>query len=337
MPPDYPTPETLLAALRERDPVARARFRAWVREPLDHLVLRLRDRHGLTADAAQLAAHARAAAEAFARTRPPEEFDGAGWDSFLCSVLVHVACVLLEPFEAGPRPSLAPAPLPETDAYRVRTYFAPVAPTVGVACGGDWFGGRRSDDGSLWLIVADVSGHGYLARLLAANLPDVWHICWETRPEQPSPCELLTGMHDLLAECLPDGVFVECTLARLRPDGAVTVAPAGSRLLVRSATGGTIVHRLCGGLLGVLPPDESDQREFHLAAGDELLLATDGLFDQLLPAGMARLVGAGPGCPLFDALEQALRESLGGGSPVDDITAVVARRRGPTPNAPEAH
>jgi serine phosphatase RsbU (regulator of sigma subunit) len=212
---------------------------------------------------------------------------------------------------------------PDCDVYRLRTVFRPLE----APCGGDWFCGDRDGDGALWLMVADVTGHGLPAYLLAAGLPDAWRTCWDAIPDCPAPYDLLTAMHDLLSDCLPDGVFVECTLARLRRDGNVTVSPAGSRLILRSADGATDLYHLRGGWLGLCRPEPDEQRTFSLAAGDELLLATDGLFDQLAGGGMERVRSPGRPADLFEAVEVALRDSLAGTPQADDIAAVVASRR----------
>ena len=45
-------------------------------------------------------------------------------------------------------------------------------------------------------------------------------------PEAPAePAGFLAAMHELLGDCLPDGIYLECTLARLEPDGRGTVVP----------------------------------------------------------------------------------------------------------------
>src|SRR5262249_31862129 len=137
----------------------------------------------------------------------------------------------------------------------------------------------------------DVTGHGYYAYLLATALPIVWQKCWNghaQHPHQPEPAEVLSAMHDLLEDCLPDGIFLECTLVRLGADGSVTVAPAGgTRLLVQRSGGRSQpdLLRLRGCWLGLRRPTREEQHDLRLGHGDELLLATDGLFEQLEDLG----------------------------------------------------
>src|SRR5262249_24642875 len=136
--------------------------------------------------------------------------------------------------------------------------------------------------------------------LLASTLPGVWRTCWESAPM--APAELLAAMHDLLADCLPEGVYVECTLARLHSEGEVVVVPAGgSRLLLRRGPQDKPMFvKLRGAWLVLACPSRGDQRTWTLEDGGELLLATDGLFDQLhergsseQPEWLGRLGGGG--------------------------------------------
>ena len=60
--------------------------------------------------------------------------------------------------------------------------------------------------------------------------------------------------HELFEDCFPEGIFVECTLVRLRGDGMMTVAPAGATrfLLSRGGTTGPTLVKLRGAWLGLL-------------------------------------------------------------------------------------
>jgi serine phosphatase RsbU (regulator of sigma subunit) len=141
-------------------------------------------------------------------------------------------------------------------------------------------------------------------------------------------------MHGLLEECLPEGIYVEGTLARLRPNGEVTVAPAGgTRLLLRSGGASQVAwHKLKGSWLGLIPPGADDQRIWTLAAEDELVLGSDGLFDQIADYGgpgdpLADLfAGSRDSLTLFDAVHQVLQEALQKQPQKDDITMLMLRR-----------
>ncbi len=329
MEPQYPTPMALVEALQQRGRGARDQLWEWLREPFGLLMRQLADRHR-RADAARdrTTHHALHLAETYLRTRPAADYQDQSWAAFRAALLLHVGKLAYVPFGGQNGPVHGPAPLPESDVYQNRTLFLPHERVGGQAFGGDWFGGLQADDGALWVMIADVTGHGYAAYLLASALPSVWQKCWETAgPCQPA--DLLGAMHRLLEECLPDGVFVECTLARLGTDGTVTVAPAGgTRFLLRRA-GRVELVKLRGGWLGLLPPSAKDQHTLTLAAGDEVLLGTDGFFDQLAALGESAgdLRRVSPLRSLFDHANELLRQALKKTPQEDDVTLVLLRRR----------
>jgi serine phosphatase RsbU (regulator of sigma subunit) len=331
------TPGELVEALQQRDESARGRLWEAVRAPLERLMGELIVRHRLEQDSDRLTLHALHLAETWIRTRPPREFDRLSWDAFRNAVLLHVARLSLSPFGVGAgqeqasrereRPEAgAPAPLPACNLYHNETLFLPYERVGGFWFGGDWYGGRKAADDALWVIVADVTGHGYYAYLLASVLPHVWEACWKDAPPGMRPADLLQGMHDLLESCLPEGVYVECTLVRLDAAGQATAAPAGgSRLLLRRQGGASDLLKLRGGWLGLFPPSPADEKSWTLAEGDELLLGTDGAFDHL-PATVGGQSGSAS-ANLMEDIRRLLREALHHGPQKDDITLVLLRRR----------
>jgi hypothetical protein len=335
MKPSFPTPFDLVAALQRGGGGARERLHGELGEAVERLFDRVSARHGLRRDRDSLVLHALHAAETYLRTRPVAEFEGVGWEGFRAAVLLHLAKMASQPFGTPGGRTPGPAPLPEGDGYQSRTFFLPYERLADGWFSGDWFGGRRGGDGSLWVLLADITGHGYPAYLMASALPGVWRRVWDAADERRQPADLLVAMHHFLADCLPEGIYVECTLARLGPDGALTVAPAGgTRLLLRrlGARRPEFV-RMRGTWVGLLPPSHDDQRSWRLADGDELLLATDGLFDHLAdlgPAAYEQLPDL-PGATLLEQVEWLLRRVLEAGPQKDDITMVLLRRGGAAP------
>ncbi len=332
----YPTPRELVEALQQRGEGAREQLQTLLRTPLAHLMEELRGRHRLRPTGAMLTRHALHAAETYLRTRPAQTFASMTWTAFRGAVLLHVAKLAAQPYGRRSGSATAPAPLPRSPGYDSETLFQPHEQVGDYWFGGDWFGGFETADGSLWVLVADITGHGYYAYLLASTLPGVWRTCWESAPA--APAELLASMHDLLADCLPEGVYVECTLARLHPEGEVVVVPAGgSRLLLRRGPHEKpILVTLRGAWLGLVRPSRGEQRTWTLATGGELLLATDGLFDQLHEPGSSEqpewLGHLGGGC-LFERVRELLRQALERAPQKDDITVVLLRRRAAEPAA----
>jgi serine phosphatase RsbU (regulator of sigma subunit) len=96
------------------------------------------------------------------------------------------------------------------------------------------------------------------------------------------------------------------------------------------------LFQLRGLWLGLGPPSPSDQKACRLGPGDEVLLATDGVFDQLAEqGGVEGLCLEGPHGTLFDTVEERLRLALAQGPQMDDLTMVLLRRKGSPAGAPD--
>jgi hypothetical protein len=330
----YQTPGKLVEALHQHGEGARGHLWHLLREPVGRLLAELVARDRTSYPLEMLTVHALHLAETWLRTRPTGLFVPMGWQAFRAAVLMQVAKFASSPFGKEGDALAGPLPLPECPWYQTRALLWPHERVGRYWFGGDWFAGVHAGDGSLWVILADITGHGYYAYLLASSLPGVWEACWERLETSPAqPADVLRVMHEILADCLPEGVFAECTLVRLSEDGEVTVGPAGgTRLLLRKGgVGQPDLVRLRGTWLGLSPPSPADQRSWVLSQGDELLLATDGLFDHLLDADGALTLEEAEGAALFDLVEQRLRQVLRAGPQKDDITAVMLSRRNGVP------
>ncbi len=328
------TPRDLVEALHRRDDAARPQLWKWVREPIVRLMDDIIARQRLEPSRERIVTHALHSAETFLRTRPVDDFTSMTWSAFRAAVLLHVAKQASQPFGAQVGGHLGPTPLPESPLYQSTSVSLPYERVGNYWYGGDWFAGRHAPDGSLWVIVADITGHGYYAYLLASTLPSVWQACWKgQRLEDLQPADLLAAMHELLQDCLPDSVYVECTLVRLTPGGEATIAPAGgSRVLLRRGGARRAdLLKLRGTWLGLRAPTTRDQQTWRLDAGDELLLGTDGMFDQFGGHDSLEVVEMLSDVPhtrtLLDEVQLRLRERLRRVPQKDDITMVLLRRR----------
>jgi serine phosphatase RsbU (regulator of sigma subunit) len=328
----YSTPRHLVEALQQRGDGARAQLHDMLHAPLTRLMEELRSRFRLQHKSEILTRNALHAAETYIRTLPQASFATLAWPAFRAAVLLHIAKLASQPHGQSSPERMPPTALPHTLRYGSEVFFLPHERIGDFWFGGDWFGGHVSADGALWILLADITGHGYHAYLLASALPGVWQRCWETPPS--APVQLLADMHDLLEDCLPEGVYVECTLACLHSDGRIVVVPAGgSRLLLRRGNGHkTILLKLRGGWLGLIRPSVNDQQTLSLQEGGELVLATDGLFDQLheyRPVDGIDSLIRGEG-DLFERVCDLLQQALKQTTQKDDITVVrVIRRAAP--------
>src|SRR5262249_41939923 len=101
----------------------------------------------------------------------------------------------------------------------------------------------------------------------------------------------------------------------------------GTRLLLRKAEQAPSEVKLRGAWLGLRAPEVEEQHHLRLDSGEEILLATDGVFEQLDRSGP----GAGDwtaqsGETLLASSRRQVEKSLADGPQKDDLTMVSLRR-----------
>jgi sigma-B regulation protein RsbU (phosphoserine phosphatase) len=268
-----------------------------------------------------------------------------GRDRFVVSLLAKAFRLLTPPSpEDG-----GPWPRPKADRdhahpiasspYEIRSHSRPLD-----SVGGDWSDLAVEGDASLWAIAADVTGHGYPAYLVADGLPHLWGMrsIAALRARGCPPHELLDALSDVLGPVLPDAVFVEATLARFTPAGRAAFSGAGfCRMALRRSGDDTIELHQLGGLYLGLGSGRRDHLDWAIGGGDEVLMASDGLFEQPdgdpprgpLEASLARRATAhlSAGRALHDAILAVLEDALGGCPQRDDITVLTIRYRQAVP------
>jgi hypothetical protein len=331
-----PNPFELVTALRSPGSEARAVLRAWCQESIRRLVAAVASRLATGgADVETLTTRALRWLELYLRARDPAAYQGLGRDTFVLSLLL-AAYRCLDPVERHRQEALSlGGSEPECDTYKIRSYSRPLEQS-----GGDWWDHDAERGRMLWVIIGDVTGHGYPAYLLAAGLPHLWRAkpIAELRARMQEPRDVLAALGRELEEVLPDDLFVEAALGRFDPFGAVVLAAAGGSrpILRRSRANQAEVLSLSGGFLG-LELGERDQCSWTLYDGDELVLATDGLFDQ--PCGDSERLGTRlaeccaqqlcSGRDLHAAVLEVLGQALVQNAQQDDITVItLLRHRG---------
>jgi sigma-B regulation protein RsbU (phosphoserine phosphatase) len=174
---------------------------------------------------------------------------------------------------------LLPAQLPEIPGHRL---YAGWRPARGV--GGDHYDAFTLPDGRVALCLADVSGKGLPAALLAAQLQGTLRAL---SGEAPAPAVLCERLNRSLAAQLSPEQFVAFVYGAYdAARGELTYVNAGHAppLLVRSD--GTCVRLDSGGpVLGQIANAEYCETRVRLSPGDRLVFATDGVLEATAPSG----------------------------------------------------
>ncbi len=224
--------------------------------------------------------------------------------------------------------------LPKADPEIAGWRFASAWKTANEV-GGDWYGFDREPDGALRLAVADASGHGMAAGLLAAIANAALRCALELGLP---PAESARLLHKVLRARGSGRGFLTLFLGRLEIEsGALDwVSAAHPSPIVRRADG--TVDELAQGSppLGIGEECRAEQGTTRLEPGDLLLLFTDGLYEAVGTDGQpfgwervrAQVAQGGTASELAQRLLAAFDRHLGAEAPSDDLTLVVVERAG---------
>jgi serine phosphatase RsbU (regulator of sigma subunit) len=217
---------------------------------------------------------------------------------------------------------------------RLMTVTVPDVPfakvnAVSYACkdiGGDFFDLVYTDKG-LTLIVADVSGKGVSAAVVASILQGMLYS--QLALDLPLP-EMMAAVNRFLCEKVGGQKYATLVVARLMNDGDLELMNCGHvpPLLV---SGGKITKLEEGNLpVGLVPGAEFQATRHRLGADDRLLLVTDGVTEAEDASGeffgSERLEDC---CHLgLVAVEQAVTKFRGGTALTDDFTITEMIFRG---------
>jgi len=210
-------------------------------------------------------------------------------------------------------------------------HYAPLDPL-----GGDLYGFARPDDDHLGVLIADASGHGIPAAMVAILTRLAFA---DAAKHTPRPGEVLAAMNRRLQD-MADERFVTAFYGVLnRQTRRFTYANAGHPFPLRySARAGKCQELSARGfVLGVMPDEVYAERAVELEAGDRLCLFTDGVADCRDERGatfghdrVGELLGTlaqKRAAAITEAYQRELTEFRGAAKPVDDMTLVVAEVR----------
>lgn len=204
--------------------------------------------------------------------------------------------------------------------------------------GGDYFD-YFENSGTVDMVIADVSGHSVGAALLMTEVRSTLRVEARKAPRAVSPAEVLRDLNELLYDDLTRSEsFITMLYMKYDPEGRrLTYANAGHNraILLRSGDGRPTLLDAEGLVLGALRGVEFEERTIELAAGDLLVLYTDGFTEAQNAVGefygIERLIGAlrhHKELPLQAILKGVLghvRDFCGERALDDDIAMVVMR------------
>lgn len=224
--------------------------------------------------------------------------------------------------------SLLPKTLPSNEWFEAAGSTLPAAQV-----GGDYYDVRALDSGGWSIVLADVSGKGPSAALLAGLLQGAF---LAARPEGDAIPAVLGRLNEFLHERTQGEKYVTIFLAALEPNGRLHYANTGigPPLLIRADRS---VHRLepTAMPVGLMPGADFPAAHVDLGAGDTVVLFSDGVEDARNTAGEAfgrkrvRELANGASTDgvgsLHDRIKEAVVAHVGGAAPTDDLTLLVFR------------
>jgi serine phosphatase RsbU (regulator of sigma subunit) len=239
----------------------------------------------------------------------------------------HIASVLQH--------SLLPRSLPRIAGFEAASRFLAAGEAYEV--GGDFYDVFRTGSGTWTAVIGDVCGKGPEAASLTALARYTVRIA--SSPES-APSDVLRTLHESITSEHRDLRFCTAALARIQspPNGNgaahLTVALGGHPLpLILRKDGSVDPVGEPGTLLGALPSPVLTDAEATIAAGDALVLYTDGILDvrdrtsddpDWLVKRLTEFAG-GTAEQIAERLAQAAVQRHGG-EPRDDIAILVLQR-----------
>jgi len=205
---------------------------------------------------------------------------------------------------------LVPEPI-VSKLFAVETAYHP-ARTVG----GDFFQAIPHPDGSLLVVVGDVSGKGVAAAMLVAVLVGALR----TRADETfDPAAILQTLNDRLLG-RAGGHFATCVAADIGVDGTMRIANAGHIPPYRNGVAMAIPGSLP---LGIIAGAEYDVETVRLDAADRLTFVTDGVLEARNEAG--ELLGFARLAAISMLPPRAILQAAIAHGQDDDITVVGVR------------
>jgi phosphoserine phosphatase RsbU/P len=226
--------------------------------------------------------------------------------------------------------SILPRTSPEMGSFHLAARYAPMT-----AVAGDFYDFLTFRPGCLGIVVADVTGHGVAAALVASMVKVAVAAHMDVGAE---PGKVIAGLNSTLCR-QAQGQYASAVyvcLDQARRVGYYSAAGHPPLLLWHRATRTLLELNESGLLLGVRPSEEYEQTKFPLEAGDRLLVYTDGLVEAVNARGesfgeaqLGEFIATHQDLPAEEFAERLLDkvrrwpENGSARAQADDITVVV--------------
>ncbi|HEX8712979.1 MAG TPA: PP2C family protein-serine/threonine phosphatase, partial [Terracidiphilus sp.] len=205
----------------------------------------------------------------------------------------------------GMQSLLVPAANVATPGFHLESIYLPASEV-----GGDFFQVLPGKDGSLLIVVGDVSGKGLKAAMTVSAIVGALRGCTFC-----APAEVLAYLNGILHGQI--GGFVTCTAALITEDGAMIVANAGHLAPYKN---GEEMSVPSGIPLGMLAEASYEETKFELAPADHLTFVSDGVVEARNAKG--ELLGFERVAALTNQPAAAIAEAAERWGQEDDITVV---------------
>jgi serine phosphatase RsbU (regulator of sigma subunit) len=213
--------------------------------------------------------------------------------------------------------TLLPQELPELPGYDVQTFYEPFRDV-----GGDYFDVITVPHGRTLFAIADVSGKGMAAALLASSIQALVRTIASMDDD---PLAVAQRINTHLCRYTPDDRFATAAFVMLTHDsGELLYVNAGHNAPLVLSSGTAIFLEATGPPLGLFRDAKYETNIATIHVGGSLLLFTDGLTDAILGNAPERLRGAlasGSGSGIVN-----LKSLVDPKSREDDITMLLVNR-----------
>jgi len=201
------------------------------------------------------------------------------------------------------------APAMDAPGFKLESAYMPAKQV-----GGDFFRTLPEADGSVMIVVGDVSGKGLKAAMTVSAIMGALR-------DYPSrqPCEVLAHLNRALYGQI--GGFVTCCAALVAVDGTMTLANAGNPPPYCNGEELAVEPGLPLGLLGDVSYAET---RYQLAPGDRLTFVSDGVVEATNPKG--ELYGFERTRAISNQPAKAIAEAAAQFGQEDDITVLTLTR-----------